>query len=120
MRHFKSQKLKHLRNALVIIGIALGFFIWLAIPSTIDVSIIGLSGYGGGGSKLIILPLLSLPLFAFFGTHRKSDIYDDSLISSENTVEEFERRAARDQVIFAIIEDSIVIVLMTIMMFINK
>lgn len=121
MKHFEYKELIHLRNALVILGIALGFFIWLAVPSKINLSAMDFAGYNGSGSKLIMLPLLSLPLFAFFGTRTKAETNDSTsdTDTEKDTTAKINRCVARDQVIYAAIEDVIVIAFMTVAVYTN-
>lgn len=112
-----SKKLKTVRNILIFGGIIVGFLIWLAVPSILKNSVLNLATDDSYGSKYLLLPSLSLPLFAFLDGKKRQDIYSEDEEERARIIEETETIIARDQIIYAIVEDCIVIVFMVIALF---
>lgn len=116
MAQLDSKKLKHVRNMLILSGIVIGFLIWLAVPSVLSISLLNETG-NGYASKLLIVPVLGLPFFALLDTRNRQDIIVKNEEEHALVLEKEECIAAREQVIYAIVEDVIVVAFMTVAIF---
>lgn len=117
MKNLGSRKLKRIRNILIFSGILVGFLIWISLPEVMKNTSLHLTKSTNYGSKLLLLPVIFLPLFAFLGGKMRQDIYVDDEAERAKAIEENEVLVAGDQIVYAIVEDVLVIAIMIISFF---
>ena len=106
----RYRKYKMLRNIFIVIGIIGGFAIWLFIPAEIKNDTLLHVGNSSHGSKWGLLLLLVIPLFALIQNKEELTFHSDD----EELKNAVLNKAAQKQMIYAIVNSSIVIILMFI------
>lgn len=112
MKKLSIKQLKLIRNLLILGGIVVGALIWFVLPLILGKNTS--SSASISGTKLVMLPTIILPLFAFLDARKRSDILSTNLDEQATYTKELELTIARDQILYATIEDIIVIVIMVL------
>jgi len=112
VKKWTAKQYRILRNILIILGIVAGLLIWAVAPAVFKNSAMLHAGNGPYGSKLALLPIIALPLFALIDGRKKQNIYTDNEEERARILEEIDRTVAHDQVFYAAAEDIAVILLM--------
>lgn len=105
MKKLKVKELKLIRNVLVFVGIAVGFFIWRAMPAFFRNSPMLHVGNGKYGSRIGALPLLLFPLVSFIPYKQKEEYHSDDEEEKAKLLYEWKKSSAVYQVGMAIAMD---------------
>ena len=103
MKKLSSQQLRTIRIFTIIIGMLIGFVIWLFLPDVISNNALFHVGNGKYGSKLGALLLVLIPLFGFIPGRMGEEIHTQDSMERSELKEKLDRKSEEIQLAIALL-----------------
>ena len=102
MKKLTSKQLRTIRILIIVIGILISFCIWLFLPEVINNNALYHVGNGKYGSKMGMLLIVLIPLFAFIPCCTDKEIHSKNSMERAELREKFDKRAEEIQIAVAL------------------